>query len=135
MSIFNDLANGLRDGLLTSDELNKRQEATEFCTMAKVACIAAAIFVATSAVFSILSGTFAGVVLGMVLGSSGLIIAHDTYQLFDNIQKIYDSAITELKARLTPESMKTHLSHGMIIGRPIIDQWMDSIHQERSTYS
>lgn len=132
MGVFNDIANGLRDGFLTREELHQRREATEFCTTAKVACVAAAIVVATSAVFSILSGTFAGVVLGMVFGAVGLVAAHDAYRLFDNIQQMYDSAITEFFSRMTKDTLKTQLSREMIIGRPLVDNWIDSIHQDRS---
>lgn len=131
MGVFHDLANGLRDGLLTNDELKNRQEARNFCSTAKAACIAAAVIVATAAVFSILSGTFMGVVFGMVLGAGAMIASHDAYQLFDNIQKIYDSAVTEISVSRTKETMKTHLSKGMILGRPIVDQWIDSLNQKK----
>ncbi len=131
MNVFANFANGLRDGILTADELQQRKEATDFCTMAKVGCVAAAIIIATASVFSILSGTFAGVVLGVAFGGLGLTFVHDGYQLFDNIQKIYDDAITEVSARLTKDTLKTHLTKGMILSRPILERWIDSINAER----
>lgn len=127
MSVFSDFANGLRDTFLTRDELQSRREATEFCSAAKVGCVAAAIIVATVAVFSILSATFSGVVLGMMIGGIGLTFAHDGYCLFDNIQKVYDDAITEVFTRLTKDTLKTQLSRGMIVARPILESWIDSI--------
>ena len=127
MSVFTNFANSLRDGMLTREELQERKAATEFCNTAKVVCVAAAIVVATVAVFSILSGSFAGVLFGVATGAIGLTLVHDGYCLFDNIQKVYDDAVTELFSRIDKEGMKTQLTRGMIIARPIMESWIDSI--------
>lgn len=132
MSVFTNFANSIRDGILDKQDLKDRQEATRFCTAAKIACVAAAIVVASVAVFSILSGTFAGVVLGAVIGGVGLSAIHDGYRFFDNVQNIFDDAITELFSRLDKERMKTQLTRGMIFARPLVESWIDSQQARRS---
>jgi hypothetical protein len=128
VSIFSDVVNGMRDGLLSSHEIQNRKEAKKMCQIAKIVCVAAAVIVATATIFSLLSATFAGVLFGVVLGGGTLVVLHDAYRFLDNVNEMIDDAIVEVTSRWTKQTLSKQLTKGMFVATPLVTGWIDRMH-------
>lgn len=117
-----NFANAIRDYCLDSEEKEIRSNKSTYCKVGKAAIVSLAITVVVTSIFRMLAiTTVAGMALEVLSLGICLVVSHDIFRLFDNTQKIYDSAVTEFRARSTRNSLVNHLSNGMLIGRPFVE--------------
>lgn len=121
MNILTDLLNDLRDGVLTKNEIRKRQELNGVCQLSKVAAVAGAVASIAVLLLSIISLSPWAIVFGTLFVAGSLIICYDIFRIADNMQQIIDDAKTEIFVSLTKNAFKEHIVKGTLLARYIVN--------------
>ncbi|MFQ5729678.1 MAG: hypothetical protein ACE5GN_04895 [Waddliaceae bacterium] len=121
MSLSHNIANGIRNGVLPKEEVQKREQMSQTCAMAKVAAVAAAIFTVALTALAVFSGAPFLIAFGIIVGGFSLVALHDVYRIADNAQQMAENAATEITARINQATLQRQLSRGTIFAKPIIN--------------
>lgn len=125
MSWISGILNGLRDGILTNEELQNRQEIRRSCAIVKIAAVAASVIAIAGAVFSLLTAGILWSCASLLLTGIAVTVLHDVYRTADNMLLIVDDFATEMICRIKKDHLKKHLCRGTIFATPLIGHILD----------